>query len=307
MAEGMLFISQSNLKMSHSSKKQLILGMAVGMKLEHLQPFFLSLEKAGYRGDVCMYVADLEPPALAFLRTHRVNLVPFQKAYLKRKWGHLATACKFFMKPWQQRRFDEQMLLTYLHLHCARAAYHRAYLTECGKEYDHVLLADTRDILFQRDPFDFEIPEGLSTFLEDPSQKIGNNISNSTWMREGYGATVLKELADQRIHCAGTILGSPAVLVNYLDQVLQLYAARKPLYTIDQTTHNYILQKQPPKVWRAFDNDTGPVFTMAQVNPSQFRFNEQGLMVNAHGRIFNTLHQYDRHPRLAQQLIKSLT
>jgi hypothetical protein len=293
--------------MSQPDKKTLILGMAVGMKLEHLQPFFLSLKKAGYGGDVCMYVADLERDTLEFLRAYRVNLVPFQKAYLKRKWAHLATVCKPFMKPWQRRRFDEQMILTYIHLHCARAAYHRAYLAECGKDYDHVMLADIRDILFQRDPFAFEIPEGLSVFLEDSRQTIGTNLSNSTWMREGYGEAVLKDLADKRIHCAGTIFGSPAVLLDYLDQVLRLYAARKPLHTIDQTTHNYILHTQPPPVWQVFDNETGPILTMAKMKPEQFHFNEQGLMVNAAGRVFNTLHQYDRHPELATQLIKTLT
>jgi hypothetical protein len=293
--------------MHSPTKKTLILGMAVGMKLEHLQPFFLSLEKAGYRGDVCLCVAGLEPAALDFLRARRVNLVPFQKAYLKRKWAHLATLAKLFMKPWQRRRFDDQMLLSYIHLHCARHVYCRDYLVECGGSYDQVMLADTRDILFQRDPFDFETPEGLGVFLEDPSHTIGSCYTNSTWMRNGYGEAVLRELADKRIHCAGTIFGTPKVMVDYLNQVLQLYAARKPRHTIDQTTHNYILYRQPPAAWRAFDNETGPVLTMANMTADQFRFNEQGLMVNAGGRIFNTLHQYDRHPELAQKLIQLLT
>ena len=293
--------------MNRPEQKHLILGMAVGMKLAHLQPFFLSLEKAGYRGDVCLCVADLEPVTLEFLRARRVNLIPFQKAYLKHKWSCLATACKLFMKPWQRRRFDEQMLLTYIHLHCARHVYFRNYLAECGSGYNLVMLADTRDILFQRDPFDFEFPAGLSVFLEDTSCTIGHCRSNSTWIREGYGKAVLGELSDKRIYCSGTIFGAPTVMLDYLEQVLQLYAARKPLRTIDQATENYILHKQPPKVWHAFDNDNGPVLTMAKMKPDQFRFNERGLLINPAGRVMNTLHQYDRHPELAMRLLRILT
>ncbi len=249
----------------------------------------------------------MEPSALEFLRARRVNLLPFQKAYLKHKWSHLATLGKLFMKPWQRRRFDEQMLLTYIHLHCARHVYFRAFLAECGGGYSKVMLADIRDILFQRDPFDFEMPDGLSVFLEDPGQTIGCNVSNSTWIRDGFGEAVFNELADKRIYCSGTIFGTPEALRDYLDQVLRVYAERKPVRTIIKATENYIMYKQPPKAWRAFDNDNGPVLTMTNMKPEQFRFNEQGLLVNAAGRVFNTLHQYDRHPELAKQLIRRLT
>jgi hypothetical protein len=293
--------------MSQIIPKTLILGLAVGMELEQLKPFFLSLEKTGYGGDVCLTVADLKPATLEFLRARRVNLVPFQKAYLKHKWSHLASVAKMFMKPRQQRRFDDQMLLTYIHLHCARHVYFRDYLAECGAGYERVMLADTRDILFQRDPFDFDMREGLNVFLEDPGLTIGSCHTNSTWVREGYGKPTLQELADKRIYCSGTIFGTPQVLRDYLEQVLQLYAARKPRRTIDQTTHNYIMHRQPPKAWQAFDNNTGPVLTMANMQPGQFHFNAQGLLINAAGSVFNTLHQYDRHPELARQLIQRLT
>ena len=292
--------------MVRPAQKNLILGMAVGMKLECLKPFFLSLEKTGYAGDVCLCVADLEPAALEFLRARRVNLLPFQKAYLKHKWSHLATVCKRFMHRNQQRRFDEQMLLTYIHLHCARHVYFRAYLAECGGGYDRVMLADTRDVLFQRDPFDFEMPAGLNVFLEDASRTIGGCYTNSAWMRNGYGEGVLKELADKRVYNSGVIFGTPAILLDYLEQVLRLYAARRPRQTIDQTTENYILYKQPPKQWHVFENETGPVLTMANMNPDQFHFNAAGLMVNGTGRVFNILHQYDRHVELAPRLLQRL-
>lgn len=281
--------------------------MAVGMKLEQLAPFFLSLEKAGYRGDVCLCVADLDPSTLSFLRARQVNLIPFRKAYLKHKWSRLADIGKWFMKPHQRRQFDEQILLTYIHLHCARHVYCREYLAECGGIYDRVMLADTRDILFQKDPFDFEMADGLTVFVEDSSAKIGSCFTNSTWIRDGFGEKILEKLSDKTIYCSGTIFGSPENMAEYFERVLEVYATYRPRQTIDQATHNYIMHLQPPAGWRPFDNDNGPVLTMAKMKAEQIRFDERGFIVNAEGRVYSTLHQYDRHPELALRLLERLT
>jgi hypothetical protein len=293
--------------MDRITPKTLILGMAVGMTLEQLKPFFLSLEKAGHRGDVCICLAGLDRATLDFLRARRVNLVPFQKVYLRQGWAYVAALVRPFMRPVQRRQFERQVLLAYLHLHCARHVFCRDYLAECGGGYDQVMMADTRDVIFQSDPFAFKMPEGLSTFMEDASQTIGSCACTSSWVRNGYGTAVLRELADKRINCSGVIFGSPAVLLDYFEQVLRLYSACKPRSSIDQATHNYILYKQPPTLWQAFENGAGPVLTLGYMKAHQFRFNEQGLLVSANGRVFNTLHQYDRHPELAQRLIRLLT
>jgi hypothetical protein len=254
-----------------------------------------------------LFVADLEPATLDFLRARRVNLVPFQKSYLKPEWARRIGWARNFMKPFQQRRFDEQMALTYLNFWCARAIYYRTYLTECGKDYKQVMLADIRDILFQRDPFDFEMSVDLSVFLEDCGQTIGTNYSNATWIRDGFGADILAELSGKHIYCAGTVFGTPAVLNDFFTQALELYHSKKNGELIDQAAFNYLLHKQPPPDRQDFDNDTGPVLTMANMQPWQFQFNADGLLVNAAGRVFNTLHQYDRHPKLARQLLQTLT
>ena len=290
-----------------ASAKTLIMGLLTGMTLEQIKPFFVSLEKTGYSGDVCVFVADLDPATLDFLRAQRVNLVPFQKAYLKSKWARRIGRARIFMKPWQRRRFDEQMALTYLHVWCARAIHYRTYLAECGKDYDQVMLSDIRDILFQRNPFDFETAPGLSVFLEDARLTIGTCVSNSTWLRDGFGGEVLTELRDKSIFCAGTVFGTPGVLSDFLNQSVELYHKKNNGGLIDQAAFNYLLHKQPPAVWRAFDNNTGPILTMANMTADQFRFNESGLMVNAAGRVFNTLHQYDRHPELARHLLQILS
>jgi hypothetical protein len=290
-----------------NTARNLILGLISGMTQEQVSPFFLSLEKAGYRGDICLFVQGLAPETLAFLHARRVNLVPFQKNYLNPKWARFASLAWPFLKPRQRRRMEEQLALTYLHAHCARNVYCRSYLAECGRFYEHVMLTDVRDVLFQNDPFAFEIPDGLSVFMEDPGLILGTCPWDSQWIRHAFGAAVLKELSDKPIFCSGTIFGTPAALLDHLDQVLRLYYARKTHFSMDQASHNYVIYKQPAKQLHCFDNDAGPVLAMAHMDARQFHFNAQGLLVNSQGRVFNTLHQYDRHPELARQLLCTLT
>jgi hypothetical protein len=294
--------------MNPNARKTLMLGLISGMSLDQTKPFFLSLEKSGYHGDICLFVSGLDLSTQAFLRARKTNLVPFQKAYPKPIWAKLAGVSKRLLTRRQRLVFDEQLSSDYLHLFCARYAYYRQYLTECcGKNYDYVMLTDVRDVLFQNDPFDFEIPEGLSFFMEDPSQTIGTCPSNSNWMRLGFGTAVLKELADKPISCSGTVFGTTAAILNHVENMLRISLLKKWQRFFDQATHNFILYKQPPPALHCFRNDAGPVLTMAYVNPARLRFNDSGLLVNTAGRVFNTLHQYDRHPELARQLIQTLT
>ena len=288
-------------------KKTLILGTVKGLSLEEIRPFFLSLEKTGYRGDLAILVNSVDRTTLEFLQSRRISLVPFEHASLGPLSKWFRRLSKIFLTQSQQEWSTRQMALARIYKNCARFFYYQSYLKQCGFNYDHVMLADVRDILFQRDPFDFEIPDGLSVFMEDRSRTIGTCISNSTWIRNGFGDAVLKELHDRPISCSGTTIGTVPALLDFLDRILPIFAAYQQSGTIDQATHNYILNKQPPERVRRFDNDSGPILTMANVDPANFRFNEAGLMVNATGRIYNTLHQYDRFPELAKKLIATLT
>ncbi|MDR3456737.1 MAG: hypothetical protein P4N60_04785 [Verrucomicrobiae bacterium] len=292
--------------MAHAPK-QLILGLLADLSLEKARPFFLSLEKSGYQGDLCLFVNGLAADLRDFLRARRINVVPFQPAYLKPKWARLSGLARPFLTRERFQKLETQLGLAYMHPHCARHAYYLAYLAECGADYDHVMLTDIRDVLFQMNPFSFALPDGLAVFSEDPSLTIGNSSHASVWIRHGYGQAVLDKLRDKPIFCAGTIFGTPAAIRDYCARALRLFQARKTRWTIDQATFNYILHLQPPPNVHRFDNDAGPVLTLGGVDPARLRFNAAGRLVNPAGSVYNTLHQYDRHPQLAQQLIQLLT
>lgn len=290
-----------------SSPKTLILGLLSGMSYEQTIPFFQSLEKVGYTGDTCVFVRALEPRLLSYLQEHRVNLVPFQNAYLKPVWAHLSDIARPFLTPEQRIRLEEESALSYLHIACARFVYYRNYLRECGDAYDYVMLTDIRDVLFQADPFAFELPKGLGVFLEGDSKTLGTCATNAGWMREAFGDKVLKELSAQPISCAGTVLGTKKAVCDYLDSMVHWLCISKKRRAIDQAVHNYIINKIILSDIVRFDNASGPVLTLQYVDTSEMRFDKTGLVINAQERVINTIHQYDRYPELAKRLLERLT
>ena len=289
------------------NSKQLILGLLSGMTLEAVKPFFLSLEKSGYRGDVGMFVSGLDAATRDFLRARRVEMVPYKGAHFKPGRAWLAHLARPFVSARRFRRWEEKLGKGRLHPHCARYIYYRAYLAKHGAGYDTVMLADVRDIVFQNDPFAFEIPDGLSVFMEDAGKTIGTCPVNSTWIRDGFGADMVQKLHRERIFCSGTIFGPPADICDYSTRALQIFYARRLPNSIDQATFNYLLHTAPPANVHRFDNDAGPVLTMANMNPASLQVNAAGRLVTPAGRVYNTIHQYDRHPAWAKQLVQRLT
>jgi hypothetical protein len=134
------------------------MGLTARMSLAQIKPFFLSLEKAGHAGDVCLFIKDLERGALDFLRDRRVNLVPFQGACLRPKWSRFADLSIPFLKPSQRRRIRGQFALTFLHSLAARFVCCQPYLAACRPAYDHVMLADIRDIFSSAIPLRLRYP-----------------------------------------------------------------------------------------------------------------------------------------------------
>lgn len=293
--------------MNKDESKNLIIGLLAGMTLEQAKPFFLSLEKSGYRGDVAMVVCDLDTATQAFLRARGVQMIPFQKAFfLKGFTAAAARLPRFFLPRAKRDLFDRQLAPAYMHPHCARHFFYESFLQECGADYRHVMLTDVSDVLFQADPFAFEMPDGLSVFVEDRSQTIGSSNHNARAVLRGFGRAVLQELSGQPIVCAGTTIGTGAAIREHLARVTQILLEKKERKTIDQALHNFLVYKNPPAKLRCFENFAGPVLTMTAVDPARLKFNSHGHILNADGSVINTLHQYDRHPALAQKLLQTL-
>ena len=90
-----------------------------------------------------------------------------------------------------------------------------------GEVFEKVLMSDLADVIFQEDPFHFEIPDGIYPAAEQSILSEENNSSsqmNMSWIQE-YS---FLEIEPTRFHnkyviCCGTIIGYYDAILEYLE------------------------------------------------------------------------------------------
>ena len=302
--------------------KNLVMGLAKGYQYELIRPFFASLRNTGYSGDICLFHSDLDERALRSLTDYDVDLVPFtmgtvnlllKRVYIFSLLENIYRSPLKYLYPvhklyyglvnrFSSRRKEEKNLLKCriaaktFNVYCVRFPLYYLYLARHRDKYARVMLSDVRDVVFQRDPFDFEFEEGLCFFMEDDREPMKNCPYNSTWLRTGYGEDALREVGEEIASCSGTTIGSTGAVMHYLelmvDHMLRLESHPAGM---DQGVHNYLLYKNEIKNVKLFPNRLGPVFTMGKTVDLLTQFNAEGLVLNKDGTVAHVLHQYDRH------------
>jgi hypothetical protein len=280
------------------------MGLVSCMTVEAIRPFFLSLEQVGYKGDICMIVHGLDASALSFLRARGVHLIPFSSEYLGESTRRAVFGLARLVAPRNRQLLDRLLAPTYMHPHCSRHFFYEPYLRECAGHYRHILLTDVRDVIFQADPFAFEPADGLHLFREDSRFTIGTCQFNIDTMRLGFGEKMLAKMHDQPVYCAGTILGTTAAVQEHVSIVIDLLCRAKQRQTIDQAAHNVALQQPRTAPLHFHENFAGPVLSMATMDSARLVPDAEGRLRNHDHSVINILHQYDRHPALAGQLVQ---
>lgn len=276
--ESQLFSNPSQLESrGENLRKTAIVGAIQKMSLDQCFLFFRTLEHVGYQGDILIFSSGIDDREKSLLGLH----------------GN----CRFIDVS------DNAMNINSLRFY----AYHR-YL-DC-MDYDHILLADVRDIVFQRDPFDFEKKDTIYASLEDKDTLDSCSI-NKNWILKCYPNDVCRKMAHCRVSCAGTIVGTGVRIkkhieniCNELDKIDQRVLNESGP---DQVVHNFLVYQGDEK-FDYIDNNTGPIVTLAKTCEGDIKYNSDGLMVNTSG-VVNIVHQYDRHIFLngyVQKLIEGL-
>jgi hypothetical protein len=248
------------------SATTLILGAAIGYSADQLRPFLGSLARVGYRGDLCLLVGDLDRETAGLLeRAH-------------------ATAKRF-----APERFPGIVV------HASRYFGYLEALEETAS-YRHVLLTDTRDVVFQSDPFQ-ALPEGsLFAFLEDRRRSIGSCEANAGWIRAAFGEPTLSELADRSIICSGVTLGTGAGIRDYLVRLTGLFAQVDPdalsRIGIDQGIHNVLLHRRLIEARLVPNGEL--VAHLGYVPLEEIRLADGPIIANVDGSYCSIVHQYDR-------------
>jgi hypothetical protein len=266
-----------------TDRKDLILGVSVGYKMDVLRPFVLSLKDSGFRGETVFFVSDTDSETVDFLLNNGIVVEQYETYRFMMVAPHLIRWIRF-------------------HEHLA----HIRNISRTSDQYGRILMVDTRDVYFQGNPFPSDSGKDISYYLEDSRWTLGSQRENVDWFMQSFGHETLTELADKPISCGGTTIGTFDGVSEYLAQmcalILKLPAETRCIPGIDQPLHNFIVHKNLVPGAEIVENQKH-IATLGLLSEDELTLDESGTLVNADGSVSSIVHQYDRCERLSEFII----
>jgi hypothetical protein len=301
--------------------RSLVLGAAVGYTWPQLQPFVHTLRAASPGADIVLLTGRVDDALRTQLRAAGVRSISVEPIarrlppYLSRKrfnprwlgWLHRGYPRVFsrLPAPWDLRA-TAVVAAWFHHVACSRYFHYCRWLERHAADYDHVLLSDVRDVVFQADPFAAPPPrDRLWVFLEHAATH-GSDPGNDLWVDMGFGAEGREALRGRRVTCSGVTLGGVEAMRHYLAAMTWEMARRTDRLAgysgVDQGVHNWLWWTGRLPEAEARENFAGPVLTMHGLPAERLRFDSDDRLVDPTGRVIPVLHQYDRHPATEARL-----
>jgi hypothetical protein len=254
-------------------RRRLVLGAAVGFDVAQVRVFVESL-RANYAGDVLLLIRWPGLRVARYLKSRRIRVI----------------------RVLQTRSFTRSV-------HARRYAIYLEFLRARLSRYDQVMISDVRDVVFQRNPFDGIASPKCHFYLESAVRTIGEDPTNSRWVRGCFSADEAERLAACRISCSGITIGGTAAIVAYLElmveriRVLPWRIYRKIGHGYDQAIHNYLVHLAPEVAGIVVENNRH-IATMALEARAFYRLDREALIHGPDDHLFAICHQYDRFPDL---------
>jgi hypothetical protein len=252
----------------------LVLGMCGGYEAAAVRPFLRSLRASGSRAEVVLLLHGNPPGTAAALAAEGAAAVPVALAGVPGEVSY----------------------------NVARWAATRDHLA-ARRDLGRVLLTDVRDVVFQRDPFP-GLDDALHLFLEHPARPVGRCIWTSSWIRYRYGDAALPPLAARSIVCSGVALGGAAAVADFTRRVAgelpPELRATNYMAGYDQGVVNVLVHggRVPGVVLHAYEE--AAVLHLGNAPADAVRLSAAGEVLNDRGAVAALVHQYDRHPALAE-------
>lgn len=279
--------------------ENIVISVAAKYREEQIRPFLASLRHFSSGTSLKLIVdqrrTEFEKAVQAWFPScsfHLLPPAPLRDFALKRKWA--ASILKRLSRWSRSRRLGRRLLkINYLRHIVIRD------LLQATKVGDaRILLCDSRDLVFQADPFGSEWPP-LWSCEED--KRLEECTLNSAWFKRVGGETALQNNKHQHVVCAGVIGGTTEAIKRYLQQsskIVEEIAPIIPLTDGDQGIHNNLVRLHPELGFTVLPNG-GPLCINVGYTPA-CELAEEGASVRLRNRedIPAILHQYDRHPNL---------
>jgi hypothetical protein len=253
----------------HGTGRNLVLGAAMGYDLAVLQPFIRSLRR--FSDCRAMLIVDNETVARQLAEAGVDSLIAVPGI------EHAP------------------------HVNFSRNALINRTLMGLEGQVDWVFLLDTRDVVFQADPF-AALPEADIAFFEEKKGcTFGAAKRNRSWLVNTLGEKWLPLLEHQDVLCGGTILGKREAAASLCKLKLIVGAmipdGRHAKTGVDQITTNIIarLGLIPRSTVIPYDHQ---VATLSKANLDFLVPTADDLFLNQVGRLPAIIHQYDKVPEI---------
>ncbi len=300
-------------------KKNLILAMGTGYSEADLAPFFNSLNQSGFKGDICYITREQDASALSnFSKVGNIKIHlfreqrPMKKKRIRKIGKFIDAACaRYPLLGNLTMDFREKYAFKNACAHLRRHFLIRDILGTLAPDYENVMMTDVRDVIFQRDPFDFDIqPESIYYFLEAEHTRIQSCEKNSWWITEMLGEEALQRLGHNHISCGGTIIGCPSIMHKHFQITTESITKNLRCCNragIDQAPHHLIVWDQLVPNIHVIPNRAGIILTMQTTKREHWSITEDGLILVDGEKIPNTVHQYDRYPDATKAILTRYT
>ncbi len=252
-------------------KKNLVLGVAKGYGWDILEPFVLSCKKNCPSAEIVFFVDDISDFTREYLIGAGVLLGNFPKELNNGIPNN--TRWKIFLD----------------------------FLEMYGDAYEQIFITDTRDVIFQGDVFaafkNYRNYLGLTTEADDiRGSKSGNRI-NYDWIVGCLGEAEADKLADKKIICCGTVIGTSAEMKIFCRELWKILE-HKTKDIFDQAVTNYLAYNNllPIENLIEIDVEHGEIFTMGMCRHKLPIHEDKILRID--WDIPSVVHQYDRHNKL---------
>lgn len=267
------------------AKKNLIISAFTGYNFEHLKPYVRSIDKYAPDADKVMVIGHTE----------------------------LATRVHLMNMGW---RLEELPNFAQIPIHVLRFLPMYAFLQEHPNEYDLVISTDVKDVVFQRDPFQW-----LENNLGDKKLVAGSEAlkyCDEPWGNENlhdtYGNYVHEIMKDCTIYNVGT-LGGRAEYMRDLFLNLFYNSISRPIPIVDQAVFNFMIQTYPVRdsvmfaeqrhAWACQAGTVADPKKMPQFRPNLLEPEpiwRDGKVYTSEQQEFVIVHQYDRVPEWRQSI-----
>lgn len=270
-------------------EKDLIIGAFTNYTdYDVLKPWVESIKETGFTGDTVLIAIDAPENLVDTLRSKGVIVV---------------------------KTTNTQKMM----VHMLRFLTIYDYLKNNKGKYRYVVSTDVRDVIFQKNPFDFLLNKFYNFNLIASSEAI--KIKNEKWNKENiiknFGKYFYDDVCEREVLNVGIIAGKSELVKDLCFSLFQM-SLNRPDWVADQAAYNMLLSYEPWKskcnimrlkdAWAVNAHVTNKPDQMEEFGPhlleSRPSMNENGIIVNSEGVPFTIVHQYDRIPSWMNEISK---